>query len=328
MKTNTNPEVLEVGIVPALSDALTLSRAEIDMQISTAKRYPRDLERFEHTAAKLVEMHMSLSKDPAEGLYYVLQRGGKDIVGPNVRLAEIIAHSYGNCRAGARCVAEDEKFVTAEAVFHDLETNVAIRFESKRRITRRDGSRFDDDMVGVTQNAACGIAFRNAVLKGVPKAIWWRLYLQARKLAGGTTKSDTAERRKKALETCARLKIPEAALLKTLGVKKTSEIESEQLATLVGILTAIQHRETTIDKAFGMEPAPDKQGKSAVKETPAGAVISQNQAMDIMTLLQDYHLRSMDLRRALDGVGHKKDINALPAAKMPALLKALEAMKR
>ena len=313
----------------ATSDAMTLSRAEIDMQITTAKQFPRDEQVFERKALAMVEKHMALSNDPKDGLFYSLERGGKKIEGPNVRLAEIIAHNWGNCRAGARAVGEDEagKNVICEGVFHDLETNTAIRMYVKRRIYDKEGRRYQEDMVGVTENAGCGVAYRNAVLKGVPKAFWWPLYLKARKTAGGTSKTDTAARLKRALDTCAKYKIPDEAVCKTLGVKRTADIGPDQLATLVGIITAIAHNETTIARAFDI---PDTRGKSTVKETPAenGDTITQNNVLDVMSLLQDYGLKSMDLRRALDSIGHKKDVATLAKGKFAELLKKLEAMKK
>ena len=206
----SSPDVREIATVPTAA----LARVEVDSQISTAKQYPRDMDRFASTAMKLVET-VAMQKSTREGgeeLFYSMPRGGKIIEGPSVRLAEIIAHTYGNCRVGARTVAEETDFVVCQGVFHDLEQNVAITFEIKRRIRKRDGTRYDDDMIGVTANAGCGIAYRNAVLKGVPKGFWLPLYERARKLAGGAEK-DAAKNRKAVMDYFGKLGVKEVERL-------------------------------------------------------------------------------------------------------------------
>jgi hypothetical protein len=328
-RKQNDSEVIDIpsstSLVPATSDAMTLSRVEMDMQIATAKQFPRDIELYERNGMRLVEAHLAMTKDVSEGLYYSLTRGGKAIEGPNVRLAEIIQHSYGNSRAGARVVEEGEKFVVAEGIFHDLETNSAIRMFVKRRITDREGHRYNDDMIMTTGNAAAAIAYRNAVLKGIPKSLWWGFYQRARKIAGGKTKDDTADRLAKALAMCKKYEIPEANLCERLGVKKTSQIGADQLATLVGILTAVKNHETTLAAEFKLKA---ERTTSDVKSSGADGVISANQILDIMTLMQDWKLKDMDLRKALDALGHKGEVTKFPAARVKELIAALEKRKK
>ena len=235
----------------APSDLLMISKAEIDLQISTAKQFPRCLKDFQASAEAMV----TYSQEIAETMFYKLPRGGKVIEGPSVRFAEIIGQNWRNCRVGARVLGTDEKHVTSQGVFHDLETNVAISFEIKRRITKRDGTRYDDDMIGTTGAAAAGIAFRNAVLKGVPKMFWAPLYDQALKAALPKDR-DVAARRKDALEYFRKMEVPEAAILETLGVKTLAKIGAEELVTLKGIANAIKEGSTTVKEAFGLGPKP------------------------------------------------------------------------
>src|SRR5678816_4803120 len=98
-------------------------------------------------------------------MFYSLPRGGRNIVGPSVRFAEVVASSWGNIRSGARIIDIDDKFITAQGQCFDLEKNICVQVEVKRRITKKDGKRYDDDMIGVTGNAACSISLRNAVFK-------------------------------------------------------------------------------------------------------------------------------------------------------------------
>ena len=145
--------VAEEGLVSAIS------RSEIDQQIATARRYPRSIKRFRDEALQMV----TLSESVAEQCIYALPRDGKTIEGPSARFAEVVASAWGNCRAGARVINDAGEFVTAQGVFHDLERNVAITYEVQRRITDKHGKRYKADMIGVTANAACSIALRNAI---------------------------------------------------------------------------------------------------------------------------------------------------------------------
>ena len=235
----------------ASTDLLAISKAEIDRQIATAKQYPRNLATFQSSALSMV----TYSRETAESMFYKLPRGGKIIEGPSVRFAEIIGQNWRNCRVAARVLGAEEKQVVSQGVFHDLETNVAISFETKRRITRKDGTRYDDDMIGTTGAAAASIAFRNAVLKGVPKMFWLPLYEKAID-AARPLPTEINDRRKAALESFAKVGVPEVAVLATLGVKTLAKIGPDELVTLRGIWNAIKEGTTTPAEAFGLGEKP------------------------------------------------------------------------
>jgi hypothetical protein len=116
--------------------------------------------------------------------------------GKSIRMAEIVTCAWGNCRAGARIIDEGPEFVTAQGVFHDMERNVQITMEVRRRITGKDGRRYNADMIGNTGNAACSIAVRNAIFRGIPKALWNGIYEEAKKTALGTSQTLASKRDK------------------------------------------------------------------------------------------------------------------------------------
>lgn len=217
-----------------------LNKSEIEQQIATARKYPRSVKTFLNKAIEMV----TLSEGIAQECIYSLPRDGKVIEGPSARFAEIIVSAWGNSRAGARVVNEDGEFVTAQGVFHDLEHNTAITFEVQRRIVNRDGRRFSHDMIGVTANAACSIALRNAILKGVPKAFWSDLFLAARKTVMGDFKT-LPNRRAAAFEQFVAFGIGKDQVCKILGVKGVEDIGLEHLVTLGGVLTALKEGDTT-----------------------------------------------------------------------------------
>jgi len=248
--------------------AALINRGEIDMQIATAHKFPRSISRFRKEAAAMV----TLNEQIAESCIYALPRGDKTIEGPSARFAEVIASAWGNCRAGARVVSDQGNFVTAQGVFHDLERNVAITYEVQRRITDKRGRRYNDDMIGVTGNAASSIALRNAILKGVPKAFWDDMYQAARATVMGDFQT-LSNRRADAMKAFVALGVKPEQVFAKLGVKGIEDIGLEHLVTLRGLITAIKEGDTTPEQAFssaGEEttPTPDQPKASEPKSLP------------------------------------------------------------
>lgn len=233
------------------TDALsTIVQSEIHQQIATARAHPRNIAHFRDQALSLATMDEGV----AEECLYALPRAGKTIEGPSARLAEIVAHTWGNCRAGARVVDESDDFVTAQGVFHDLEKNVCITYEVQRRIVDRNGKRYNPDMIMTTANAACSIALRNAVFKGVPKAFWSKVYQEARMVAIGDVKT-LANRRADALAYLQLMGITNEQVFERLGVASEDDITLNNIATLRGFCQAIKNGETTPEDVF---PPPSK----------------------------------------------------------------------
>lgn len=228
-----------------------ITKSEIDQQIATAHHYPRSVKRFRDETIAMV----TLSEKIAQECIYALPRDGKTIEGPSARFAEVIASAWGNCRVGARVVNEGAEFITAQGVFHDLERNVAITYEQQRRITNKSGKRFSADMVAVTANAACSIALRNAILKGIPKAFWSEMYTAARKCAAGDVKT-LANRRAEAIAAFQIYGVSQEQILALLGKQGVQDISVDDLVTMHGVLTAIKEGDTTPEQAFAGAEAP------------------------------------------------------------------------
>lgn len=247
------------------STVALLNKSEIDQQITTAHKYPRSIKKFRDETLQMV----TLNENVAAECIYSLPRGGKTIEGASARFAEVVASAWGNSRAGARVVNDQGNFVTAQGVFHDLEKNVAITYEVQRRITDKNGKRFSDDMIVVTANAACSVALRNAILKGVPKAFWSDMYEAARKTVMGDYKT-LANRRADALKAFQAYGISAEQVCATLGVHGIEDISLENLVTLRGILTAIKDGDTTPEQAFASAaPQEGKKPEGGKTELPA-----------------------------------------------------------
>lgn len=223
-----------------------ITKAEIDQQISTAKAFPRVISACLNKA----ETMATLTEDIAASCSYALPRAGKMIEGPSVRLAEIIVNTWGNIRAGARVIDNDGKTVTAQGICHDLENNTCFTVEVKKKITDKNGKTYSEDMQVTTGQAACAIAFRNAVYKVVPAALIDPIYEKTKEVAKGKAETMVA-RRAKAVSYAHTLNITDEQICTKLDVKKIEDIDLDKLATFRAILTGIKNMETTVNDSFG-----------------------------------------------------------------------------
>lgn len=259
---NHEPELMEREVsVADTSTLLAINRAEIDGQIATARAFPRSVHGFMREATELV----TLDVDMAEACIYALPRDGKTVAGPSARFAEVIQHSFGNNRGGARVVAEEGDFIVAQGVYHDLEKNVQVTMEVRRRITDKHNRRFKPDMIGVTGNAAASIAHRNAVLKGIPKALWLPIYEAARRVAVGDV-TTLVERRAKALAWFQNVNVTPEQVCTKLNVEGVEDIGLPELEVLTGLRTAIREGSLKPEEAF----APDVETTVKAATSAAG----------------------------------------------------------
>ena len=230
----------------------TMERASIDVQISTAKKYPRSLSVVKGRMLSFA----TLDVETAAGCFFTLpgRKGGdgKPIQGPSIRMAEIALSTYQNLRAGARVINDDGKTVTAQGVCHDLENNVCITVEVKRRVTTKDGRRYSEDMVVMTGNAACSLALRNATFRVVPLALVKPIYEAAKKVAVGDAKT-LVTRRADALAHFTKMGVSKDKVFATLGAKAIEDIGLEQLEILIGYANAIREGDATIEEVFSPE---------------------------------------------------------------------------
>lgn len=253
---NSNAVPLEVMSPDAASGVMqAIVKGEIDQQVATAHRYPRDMTTFQKRAMNIV----ALDEETAESCIYVRPVGkqfNKDTrqmeekfaEGMSVRMAEIVAACYGNIRAGAQIVSQTERQVVARGFAHDLEANNASTSECVESTVKRDGTPYDERMRIVVAKAALSKAYRDAVFKVVPRALCKKIEAEARKIIAGN-KKPLEVRRAAVAEWVSKLNIDEARVWATLNVKGPADLTEEHLLTITGIRTALKE-DLTIDEAF------------------------------------------------------------------------------
>ncbi len=237
-----------------------ITRSEIDVQVATAKAYPRDINQVMNKIATLAKM----DKETAQDCFYVLRRGNSVIEGLSVRMAEIIAHSWGNLRVKAETIANDGKKITAQATCFDLESNVAVCKTSDRPIVDKNGKTYSVDMQVVTSNAAQAIAFRNAVLAVIPKAITKKIVNEVKQVAFGNG-LDVETSRQNLVLYFGKLGVSEDMLLEYLQVKKRDDIDNEKIFELRGLRTAIEEGSTTVQECF-IKPVEERRMAEAARK--------------------------------------------------------------
>lgn len=243
-----------------------VERANIDSQVATAKRYPRDIRRSIDNSVVMATMN----QETAQSCSYALPRGGKPITGPSVHLAKIIVSNWGNMRTEAKVVQITDKQVISRGTCWDLETNVASAFEVRRSIIGKNGQRFSDDMITVTGNAANSIAYRNAVFAVIPKAITDRVYYAAQKFITGDL-SDSDKLLKVRTGVMNNFKnnygITEEEVVKMCGKQTVNQIGADEISMLMGTIQALKDGDTTVDELM----KPIRESKEAINHKIAEA---------------------------------------------------------
>lgn len=236
-----------------------VERANVDSQVATAKRYPRDIRRSIDNSVVMATMN----QETAQSCSYALPRGGKPITGPSVHLAKIIVSNWGNMRTEAKVVQITDKQVISRGTCWDLETNVASAFEVRRSIIGKNGQRFSDDMITVTGNAANSIAYRNAVFAVIPKAITDRVYYAAQKFITGDL-SDSDKLLKVRTGVMNNFKnnygITEEEVVKMCGKQTVNQIGADEISMLMGTIQALKDGDTTVDELM----KPIRESKEAI----------------------------------------------------------------
>jgi hypothetical protein len=275
------PEVVDGDArqLEVIDDATAIDpheRALIDMQVATAKRYPRSITAFRKT----LKEYVTATPEIAEQMFYSLPRGRSEsgakkfVEGPSVRLAEAAVAAWKNTRSGGRPTTADNTHVTCQGFCHDLENNNYVAFEVKRRITDSKGRRYNEDMITVTGAAGTKIAWRNSIFGVVPRAFIEEGYQLARACAAGALKSiDQARKDAVAWWTGLEAKPTEAQLLTILGRPGMDDVSLDDLLRLKGLRTAIQDGETTVAELIGgpaaAKPQPGTPDPLLQKATPA-----------------------------------------------------------
>lgn len=265
-----NYEVAQVaqGDAQSVIQMDAIEKANVDVQVSTAKQFPRNVTRAIQNSIVMA----TIDPETAQMMRYALPRGGKPITGPSVHLAKLIVSNWGNIRAEAKVVQITDSQVVSRGTCWDLENNVATAIEVRRNIKGKGGQRFSDDMITVVGNAANSIAFRNAVFSVIPKAVTDKVYRAAQECITGDL-SDEAKLLQKRTN-CLKFfndeyGITEEEVIKLCGKQTVNQIKAEEIALMLGIYQSLKDGDTTVEEV--MEPIRKEKKKDDIAAAAAEA---------------------------------------------------------
>lgn len=248
MNQENDYEEGRVEVVP-MTTVQAQDTASVNSQVATARQFPRNLSRAKSNINAIVVM----DKDTATSCGYAVPRDGKNVTGPSVHLANIVAQAYGNIRVETKVVEFGDKTVTCQATAWDLETNYAVRQEVTRKIVGKSGRRYSEDMVILTANAGCSIARRNAIFAVIPKPLWQGGYDAAqRMIVGDISDEDKLNKRRKDIvdKVIEAYGVTEQDVLNALGLRQLTQIKGEEIKILIGYGQSIKDGDSTVDQIF------------------------------------------------------------------------------
>lgn len=114
------------------------SIAEVQAAVIMARQFPRDM------VQAMQRIKMACQRPAlAEVAVYSYARGGSDVSGPSIRLAEALAQTWGNIQFGIRELSQSNGESTVEAYAWDLESNVRQSkvFQVKHERHTRQGAK-------------------------------------------------------------------------------------------------------------------------------------------------------------------------------------------
>ena len=135
---NGNNQRQEMSVASAATAiAATKQAQEVQARMVVAKKFPRD------EAAAMNRILKSCQRTTlAESAMYSYPRGGQEVTGPSIRLAECLAQNWGNIEFGYTELERKQGESTIEAYAWDLETNTRQSkvFTVKHQRDKKGGS--------------------------------------------------------------------------------------------------------------------------------------------------------------------------------------------
>lgn len=267
----SEPSLLEQVIINTRPDdrPQTLESEQLQIQVVTAKKYPRSVRQFLAEAKGMA----TINQETAASCFYSVPRAGKTISGPSVRLAEICMSCWGHLDCGTRVKEIGETFILVEGFAWDMQKNTKARQEVRRNIVNRQGKRYGEDMISNTVNAGASIAFRNAIFRIIPRAYVDQLWHEARMVACGDAKTLSATR-DTAITYFTKMGVLVERIFMALDVQGVEDLTIDHVGILKGYATAIKDGEATLEECFpptGREAPAGKQTKTQALAEKLGA---------------------------------------------------------
>ncbi len=247
--------------------------AEAQGKLVIAQRFPRDpFKAFEAIRAACQRSGF------AETAFYGYKRGGQQVSGPSIRMAEELARCWGNIDYGLRELSQRDGVSEMEAYAWDLQTNTmsAQKFTVRHvRDTTEGGKALtsERDVYEITANMGAR-RMRARILAILPSDYVDGAVAEARRTLA-LSKEPLGQRISKMVTHFGNLGVTPALIEKRVG-HKIDATTAEELVDLHGIYLSIRDGQTRIPDWFDAAPATIAAPAAAAK--PAAAAAEQGNA--------------------------------------------------
>lgn len=224
---------------------------EVQVAMLSAKKFPRD-ELYAMDRIKKSCQRTTL----AEVAIYSYPRGGSNVTGPSIRLAEAIAQNWGNMDFGVIELERREGASEMMAYAWDLETNTRSTktFTVRHKRDTKQGSKDLTDERDIYEMAANQGArrVRSCIMNVVPGDVIDMAVKEARKTLGSSDKRDVTEILKEMLKFFKEIGVTQEMIERYMD-KKAADLLKEDLVDLRGVYKAIRDGQSKKEDYFGKE---------------------------------------------------------------------------
>lgn len=237
--------------------ASTRAAQEVQAAMVIAKRFPRN-----ETASYQRIMQACKRKALAERAVYAYPRGGETVSGPSIRLAEVLAQSWGNIDFGVIELEQKNGESTMMSYAWDLETNTrqakvfTIRHE---RHTKSGVKRLTDprDVYELAANQGAR-RLRACILGVIPGDVVDAALAECEKTAEGNNSDPLPDRIRKMVAAFTEIGVNQDAIEAKLRHKMDATTAVE-IRTLGKIFNSIRDGFSSIESHFDTLQAPEQQ---------------------------------------------------------------------
>lgn len=241
----------QMGSITPMSMSSESAReiGEVQGAIVVAQRCPRN----ENRAFKEI-LNACQRKSLAESATYCFPRGGQQVKGPSIRLAEVLARYWGNIQYGVRELARTDTETLFEAYCWDVQTNTRIsrRFSQKHWRDRKNGKGYaltdERDIYEAVANAGSR-RLRACILQVIPGDIVEAALEQCAKTKMGKSDLPMKDRIRQLVVAFDKFGVTEEMIEEFLG-HKLDATTPEEFVDLRDIYTSLKDGVVSRDQWF------------------------------------------------------------------------------